>query len=39
MVRGALYRAAVKAVEDDEDGLYYDDIPGQGHPRARSRLR
>ena len=26
MIRGALYRAAVKAVEDGEDGLYHDDI-------------
>ena len=26
MIRGALYRAAVKAVEDGEEGLYYDDI-------------
>ena len=26
MLRGALYRAAVKAVEDGEDGLYHDDI-------------
>ena len=27
MVRGALYRAAVKAVEDGEEGLFYDDVP------------
>ena len=29
MVRGALYRAAVKAVEDGEEGLFYDDIPAK----------
>ena len=39
MVRGALYRAAVKAVTDGEEGLFYDDIPGQGHPCARPRPR
>jgi len=27
MIRGALYRAAAKAVEDGEEGLYYDEIP------------
>ena len=27
MIRGALYRAAAKAVEDGEDGLYYDELP------------
>ena len=27
VIRGALYRAARRAVEDGEDGLYYDDIP------------
>jgi ATP-dependent helicase YprA (DUF1998 family) len=27
MVRGALHRAAVKAVEDGEEGLFYDDVP------------
>ena len=39
MVRGALYRAAVKAVADGEEGLFYDDIPPRSHapsdwPRA-----
>ncbi len=29
MVRGALYRAAVKAVADGEEGLFYDDIPAK----------
>ena len=29
MVRGALYRAAVKAVKDGEEGLFYDDIPAK----------
>ena len=29
MVRGALYRAAVKAVEDGEEGLFYDDVPAK----------
>ena len=29
MVRGALYRAAVKAVTDGEEGLFYDDIPAK----------
>ena len=29
MVRGALYRAAVKAVTDGEEGLFYDDIPAE----------
>ena len=29
MVRGALYRAAVKAVADGEEGLFYDDVPGK----------
>ena len=29
MIRGALYRAAVKAVADGEDGLYHDDIPAK----------
>jgi tRNA A-37 threonylcarbamoyl transferase component Bud32/very-short-patch-repair endonuclease len=27
MIRGALYRAAAKAVEDGEEGLYYDELP------------
>ena len=27
MIRGALYRAAVKAIEDGEEGLYYDELP------------
>ena len=27
MIRGALYRAAVKAVEDGEEGLFYDELP------------
>ncbi len=35
MLRGALYRAAVKAVEDGEDGLYHDDIATAGHAGAR----
>jgi ATP-dependent helicase YprA (DUF1998 family)/serine/threonine protein kinase len=29
MVRGALYRAALKAVADGEEGLLYDDIPAK----------
>ncbi|HEX7160319.1 MAG TPA: DEAD/DEAH box helicase, partial [Trebonia sp.] len=29
MIRGALYQAARKAVEDGEEGLYADDIPGK----------
>ena len=28
MIRGALYRAAAKAVADGADGLYSDDVPG-----------
>jgi hypothetical protein len=27
MIRGALYRAAAKAVEDGEEGMYYDELP------------
>ena len=30
-LRGALYRAAVKAVADGEDGLFHEDIASQGH--------
>ena len=29
MIRGALYRAAVQATRDGDDGLYHDDIPSR----------